>query len=446
METLRLTIEKMVFEGRALARHDGFVIFVDGALPGETVEVQIIERKRRFAFARVTQIVTPSPHRVTPPCPMFGNCGGCTFQHLDYRGQLEIKHAVLLDCLRSARVSENLISDVLPSPQTIYFRNKMVFAFGQSGGKPVVGLHAKGDWKTVVSAECCLLQSPESAATVAKARILVEEHAIPVWDDLSTTGCLRHLVIREGKKTGERLLHVHVAGAHERLDRFLEGLQHLADTVLISTHLTVPEAAPEHATKVFKGTGRIRERLNGLQFEISANTFFQTNTLQAERMFAMVADWAAALAPRAAADLYAGTGPIALHLSRVAQRVVAVESNPQAVQAGHRNLALNNIQNVSFICSAVEHQRPHEALRDCDLVVVDPPRPGLHRKACDLIATLAPRWIIYVSCNPATLARDLQRLQSKGYRVEKVQPIDLFPHAYHVESITLLSRVSRESQ
>ena len=440
MAQMELTTEKMAFEGRAIARQGRFVIFVEGALPGERVLAEMTRRKRRHAFARVLEVLDPSPHRVEAPCPVFDECGGCAFQQMDYAAQTEMKQGVLVESLHGVPGVAEALQPMLPSESTFHFRNKMVFAFGLRDGQPLLGLHRRGDWRTVVSADTCMLESPEAAEIVRTTNAFVRERSIPIWDDTAKTGLLRHLVVREAKRMNQRMLHLHTATESPVVQDFVPLLDRYCDTLLASAHLNVPEAAPPESTRVLKGSGFIREQLNGFSFEIGPSTFFQTNTVQAERMFSMLMDWIRDVHPVNAVDLYAGTGPIAVHLSSVAERVFAIESNPESVAMAQRNFELNNLQNITILCAEVEKAGSGVFPAPCDLLVVDPPRPGLHKKAVDMLLAIAPKTLVYISCNPATLARDLKLLCDGGYAIERIQPVDLFPHTFHIEAMVLLRK------
>ncbi len=440
MRELELTAEKMVAEGRALARPDGFVVFVEGALPGERVRARITQRKKSFAFAQALEVLEPSPDRQAPPCPVFGQCGGCAFQHMAYPAQLRAKHQILLEALYGLPGVPGIVAEPLGMAEPFHFRNKMGFAFGTAEGRPVLGLHRRGDWRTVVPAGTCLLQSPESREILARVLAFVQEHGLPVYDEEKQQGLVRHLVVREGKLTGERMVHLHAAERHAAFDRLPAVLGDLATTVLASFHTLVPEAAPPGSTAVLSGPGLIRERLNGFLFEIGPATFFQTNTRQGERLFGLVRDWATGCRPARAVDLYAGTGPIAIHLASAASQVLGIESHAPSVDAACRNVELNGLTNVRMACA--EAERVGDTLRGerADLVVVDPPRPGLHPKAMAALLSAAPPHLIYVSCNPATLARDLQKLIEAGYTLEAVQSLDMFPHTFHIEAVARLKK------
>lgn len=438
-QELELTTEKMAFEGRAIARQNRFVIFVEGALPNERVRAILTKRKRNFANARVLEVLTPSPYRETAPCPAFGDCGGCTFQQMRYEAQLQMKRDVLVESLHGIPGVPDIVAPIIGADSPFYFRNKMGFAFGTHHGELVLGLHRRGEWDRVLLTDQCRLQSPESNEIIRRTLAFAREHALPLFDDRRNEGLLRHLVVREGKNTGHRMAHLHTAAPHPALDRFPDCLGDLATTVVLSCHRNVPEAAPADATRVLKGPGHIEEVLNGFRFVIGPSTFFQTNTRQAEKLFTVVSGWASEVKPHTAVDLYAGTGPIALHLSRAAARVVGIESNAESVEMARRNIALNQAP-VEMLCA--ETERTPEAVfpKPTDLVVVDPPRPGLHKGAVDLLLRVAAPNLIYVSCNPATLARDLKRLVEGGYAVEAIQPVDMFPHTFHIEAVARLKR------
>lgn len=440
MQECQMTAEKLVAEGHALARQDRFVYFLEGALPGELVRARVIRRKKSFAFARVTEVLSPSPDRRAPACPVFGQCGGCAFQHLAYPAQLCAKHGILIEALHGLPGVPSIVAEPLGMAEPWHFRNKMGFAFGLVEGQPVLGLHRRGNWRAVVSAEPCLLQSPESREILRRVLAFVREQQLPVHDEERGTGLVRHLVVREGKFTGERMVHLHATARHPAFGRLPATVGDLASTVLLSVHTAVPEAAPPDSTTVLSGPGLIHERLNGLLFEIGPATFFQTNSRQAEQLFGLVRDWASEVRPEKAVDLYAGIGPIAIHLAAVTKQVLGLESHGPSVEAARRNAELNSLTNIRMVCEKAE--RVADTLREerPDLVVVDPPRPGLHPKALAAVLGAEPSHLIYVSCNPATLARDVKKMVEGGYRLQAVQPVDMFPHTFHIEAVARLEK------
>lgn len=435
---LELITEKMAAEGVAIARQNRFVIFVDGALPGEKIRAEITQRKRNHAFARVLEVLEPSPHRVTAPCPVFGQCGGCSFQHMDYPAQIAMKRDVLIESLYGVPGVPGIVRESITADSPFYFRNKMVFAFGIQNGETVLGLHRKGQWHSVVPAETCMIQSKESNEILRRVLAFVKEHGIAVFDDEKNEGFLRHLVVREGKHTGERMIHLHAVQPHPAFDQLPGVVDDLCSTFLASYHRNVPEAAPADKTIVLKGSGQISDRLNQFQFEIGPSTFFQTNTLQAEKLFSVIRAWAAETKPKNAVDLYAGTGPIGMFLSAVAEKVVCIEARADSVAMAQRNIEFNGLKNIDILCVEAEKAGPDVFPKPTDLIVVDPPRPGLHKRAMQLLFSVNAPNLIYVSCNPATLARDLKLLVEGGYAVEAIQPVDMFPHTFHIEAVVKL--------
>ncbi|MCX6996252.1 MAG: 23S rRNA (uracil(1939)-C(5))-methyltransferase RlmD [Kiritimatiellaeota bacterium] len=432
---LELTIEKAVFEGHALARLGRHVIFVDGALPGERIRAVITRRRRRHAFARLLEILAPSPQRCAAPCPVFGVCGGCAFLNMAYPAQLAMKKGFLQDALRAWPAVADKLADVLGMESPEFFRNKMVYSFGGTAAEPVLGMHRRGDFHAVVTAEHCLLQSLTARAIIRRVTGWARARGLPPFDERTKQGLLRDLTVREGRRTGQRLVLLTATAPHPDLAALPEVLGDLADTVLLGFSPAAHNASRVERIETLKGPGRIEEQLNGLTFEIGPTTFFQTNTLQAERMFRTLAAWADELRPRVALDLYAGMGPIAFHLLAPGRTVLAVESHPESVAAARRNQERNRLPPIEWLTADVEQTPETIFARQPDLIVVDPPRTGLAPKAAARIAAAAAPHLIYVSCNPATLARDLPLFLRAGYVVERIQPVDMFPHAYHIECL-----------
>ncbi|HBA85227.1 MAG TPA: 23S rRNA (uracil(1939)-C(5))-methyltransferase RlmD [Verrucomicrobia bacterium] len=440
MKEVELVTEKMVFEGKALARMDRFVVFVEGALPGERVRAVITTKKRQFAAARVVEILEPSPHRKESDCPLFGECGGCTFRHCDYAAQLQFKQEVFTESMHGVQGVPERVQPILGMEPPAFYRNKMIFTFGQQEGVPVIGLHRRNNFYHIVHTDNCLLQSPESADIVRRTLEFVKSRQIPVFDERTKTGLLRTLMIREGKHTRQRLVQINATDYPAGIEQLTDIYGDLCDTLIVGLDRRVSGPPRPVELKILKGRGMIEEKLNGLTFEIRSETFFQTNTIQAERLFQELMKQVGTLRPKLALDLYSGVGPIAMHLSPVAEQVVGVESVDESVKAAEQNVARNGLQNVKMICAAVEKAGPDVLPSGADLVVVDPPRPGLHEKAVQKIVALAAENLIYISCNPATLARDLKLFTSSGYEVMHIQPIDMFPHTFHIEALTVLKK------
>ncbi len=445
-QELVVRTEKIVHGGQALARADRFVVFVDDALPNETVRVRIYKKKKNFAFGRAIEVLEAAPERIPSDCPWTGDCGGCTFRHCVYSAQLRFKKDVLIESLHGIPGAAELVRDLVPAEQTSDYRNKMVFSFGATPeGELRLGLHRRGSFMHIIPADRCLLQSESSREIVRRVLALAKRLNLPAFHEIKKTPGLRILTIREARGTGQRLVELVTTAAYPGLaEHLLAELHDLADVLYFSIDTNIHGAPRPEQRRLLKGSGTIEEILNGLRFRIGPDTFFQSNTAQAARLFTRVRELAASAGPPAVAlDLFAGTGPIALHLAAVADRVIGVESYAPAVLAARENLALNDIQNVDMIAADVNEALPAGIPERVDLDVVDPPRPGLSPAAIAWITRLTPDAILYVSCNPATLARDLQLLLQAPYRLEAVEPFDFFPHTFHLETLVLLRAVKQ---
>ena len=447
MQELIVKTEKMVHGGQALARSDRFVVFVDDALPGETLRVEIYKRKKSFAFARSVEVLEPAPDRIPSDCPLSGRCGGCSFRHCSYASQLRYKRQILVDSLHSVPAAQALVADVVPSPLTEDYRNKMVFSFGQApDGSTIVGLHRRGSFITILPANDCHLQSEASREILRRVTALCARLSIPAFHEIRKTPGLRLLTIREGRNTAQRMVELVATGDFPALaalpDALLSEIGDLADVVLLSRDSNPQGVAVPTARRLLKGNGVIEETLNGIRFRIGPDTFFQSNTAQAERLFARLREAVAPLRPDTALDLFAGTGPIALHLASVARSVYALESWAPSVDAARENALLNHLPNGAAEVADINSAPPANVPDHFDLVVVDPPRPGLTAKAIDWLLRRTPSAIAYVSCNPSTLARDLAALLEKApdFAPVLVEPFDLFPHTAHLETLVLLRR------
>jgi len=457
LRELETDIEKIVHGGQGLARVsvprrpddpasvlDRFVVFVDDALPGERVRAAVYQRKRSHAFARAVEVLRASPDRVEADCPHFGRCGGCMFRHCRYEAQLKYKKDVLLEALHGV-CDPALVRDVVPSPVQDDYRGKMVFAFGETlEGELRLGMHRRGSYIHVLDADCCRLQSAASRELVRRVREMAVSHGWGAFHEIRKTPGLRTLTVRESRATGERMAELSTTVVSPGLaEAFLEAAGDLAGSVMLSLdrHVHGPPHADERT--VLKGEGWMEERLNEFRFRIGPDTFFQNNPAQAAALFARLRDLARAGGKRKVAlDLFSGTGPIAFHLADAAETVVAAETWTPSVEVARENARLNGIGNVRFEEADVNAATAGTLFPGkVDLVAVDPPRPGLSEDAVAALKALAPEEIYYVSCNPATLARDLKRLREEGaYEVTTAEPYDFFPHTFHLETLVRLEK------
>jgi 23S rRNA (uracil1939-C5)-methyltransferase len=446
-ETLELTIDDLAFGGEGVGRADGYVVFVRGGLPGDRLRVRLTEARGRFGRAAIEEVLVPSPDRVPAPCPYFGRCGGCRLQHLAYPAQLAFKEKQVRECLhRLGGVGEFELRPILPAADTYGYRNKMEFTI--AGTPPAVGLHVFERYDVVLDIERCLLQSETMNTLLDEFRRQLRDRALSVWDPRTERGLLRFVMMREGRNTGEAMVNV-VAAAPD-----IETLTPVADAVRDRAPATTSVVLNVNAKKasvavgseehLLSGREHITESLDGVVFQVSANSFFQTNTRQAERLFAVVEAACELTGEETLLDLYSGTGAISLLLARRVRAVYGIEVAAAAVADAIRNARANGIENCTFLAGEVRHVLPdlmRQGVR-ASVVVADPPRAGFHPKALSALATLAPARIVYVSCNPSTLARDVGDLVRQGYRLEWVQPVDMFPQTPHIEAVARLSRAS----
>ncbi|HXF82352.1 MAG TPA: 23S rRNA (uracil(1939)-C(5))-methyltransferase RlmD [bacterium] len=434
-------VDRLSYGGRGVGRLDGFVVFVDDAAPGDLLRVRLRKVKRSYAEAAPVRLLEPSPERVAPRCPHFGSCGGCLWQHLAYDAQLRAKQAIVEESLRH-------LGGLTPAVRPIegadpwYYRNKMEFSF-HPGGR--LGLHRRGRWDEIEDLTTCFLQSPRTVEIVNAVRAFVRRHDIACYDPRTHEGVLRHLVIREGRATGELLIAVVTASETFPQARELAALlvdRHPELTgFLWAINPSRGDAVEVAGVHVLHGRPYITERVGGITFRLGLLTFFQTNTAQAERMVAIVRELAGA-AMGHVLDLYCGVGTFGLALAGRARRVTGIEVVAASVEAARENAALNGITNATFHAADVRGFDRLPGVADVDLLVLDPPRAGAGARVMQAIARLAPPRVIYISCNPTTLAPDLRELVGAGYAVRVVQPIDLFPQTYHVECVVLLERAT----
>ncbi|MDR7556131.1 MAG: 23S rRNA (uracil(1939)-C(5))-methyltransferase RlmD [Armatimonadota bacterium] len=443
-EELTLRVDRLAYGGRGVARVDGLVVFVEGAAPGDVVRARVRRVRRTFAEAATVEVLEPSPARTVPRCPHFGPCGGCAWQHIDYAAQAQAKEAIVRESLTHlGGIATPPVRPIVAAADPWYYRNKMEFSFHPVG---TLGLHRRGDWNAIVPIETCYLQSQVSAALVRAVRAFAQEAGVPPYDPRTHRGLLRALVVREGRGTGDRLVGLLTApGPFPQATAFARVVRQVAPDVTGIVRGVVPgvaDGAPVEAVEPIDGRPFLEEVLAGLRFRIGLETFFQTNTAQAARMVEYVVARAAPRPGHRVFDLYCGVGTFALALARAGATVAGVEAVPAAVEAARANAALNGLAGLDVRTGDVRLVLPDltAAYGPPDVVVLDPPRSGAGGKVMRKIGRTRARRVIYVSCNPTTLAPDLRELLPFGYRLIEVQPFDLFPHTYHVEAIAVLDR------
>ncbi len=462
-----LEIESLTFGGRGLARRDGLVIFVDNALPGARVKAKITKKRKDYAEARVLETLQASPEAVAPKCQHFGECGGCSHQNLKYEAQLKYKKLQVEESLiRLGGFTQPCVHDTLPSPEQFYYRNKMEFSFGtqrwltqeeienNSIIKPrdfALGLHVRGRFDKILDLDNCYLPSPNCVDILHFVRQFALDSKIPPYSTQTHSGFWRHLVIREGKNTGQIMVNIVTADVVEHfpvVDRLAEELHKnfpRITTVVHNINRRKAQVALGDEERVLWGPGFILEKIGAKQYQISANSFFQTNTRATELLYEQVVNFAHFTGREQVYDLYCGAGTIALYIADRVSAVTGFELMESAIQDAHKNAEINNIRNCTFVQGDLKELLADPSLA-ChqygkpDLMIIDPPRAGMHPRVVQQVMKLNARKIIYVSCNPTTFARDARMLCEGGYQLREVQPVDMFPHTAHIELVGWLQK------
>lgn len=444
-DVIELTVDDWGHRGRGVARAGRMVVLTDRGLPGDQVRVRITGRRKQHLEATVEEILSPSPHRVTPPCRHFGLCGGCRLLDLEYGQQLKDKVRHLTEQLRRIGKLASIPSiDVIPCDPPYRYRNKMEFSFGGTGGAVHLGLHPRENFREAFDLEECWLTDERAAQIVAAVRAFFADGPEGPHDPLTHIGFLRFLVVRFGSATGDVLVNLVTADAEwPRADAFGVHLQKTCPfitTALWTINDRRANVAMGDVRQVFFGPGNFRERLGAFEFEIAPGGFFQTNTSQALQLFSRAVDFAAPDGGDVL-DLYSGAGAISLFLSGKAAHVTGVESYRESVTTAGENAARSGIENCTFICADVlDFLREHaESGFFWPTVIVDPPRAGLHPKVIKVLRKTNVSRIVYVSCNTAALARDLA-LFGEQFRLVELVAVDMFPHTPHIEAVALLER------
>jgi 23S rRNA (uracil1939-C5)-methyltransferase len=446
-QELELTIDRLAFGGNGVARLNGFVVFVRRGLPGDTVRARVTKVQRRHAEALVTEVLHPSPLRVDAPCEHYPACGGCRFQDLAYESQVEAKHAQVGDALRRiGGFAEPPLEEILPAEEIFHYRNKLEYSFTQLEDGPTLGLHRAGRWDEVLQIDYCWLTTDLGNAIRNAVREWARGDKLVAYDQAEHTGYLRHLVVREGRNTGQVLVQL-VTSPGEKFDTggFVDTLRQFPEVRSIhwSINDTPAEVTTNLPTQLLWGEEAIEEELCGMRFRVRPNAFLQTNTLMAEKLYETAREFAGLTGNETVYDLYCGIGTIGLLLARDALTVWGIDVSEESIACALENAELNGIGNAAYFAGNVGQvlEELHERAGDPDVVVVDPPRAGLAGKALKRLGEIGAPRIVYVSCNPTTLAGDVKRLHAEyGYQLRRVKPVDMFPHTPHVEAVSLLER------
>lgn len=438
-------IEDYTEEGFGLARYEGYVLFIPGVIAGEEAEVLVVKAGKRFGYGKLLRLLAPSPYRVEPACALFPRCGGCAFWHLSYEEELRLKEKKVQDCLARLGGLSMKVSSILGAKKQGAYRNKAQFPIRNVKGKPQGGFYAPGS-HGVVSGAPCAIQPAIFNEILNWTLSFMEQEKISAYEEQGYSGLVRHLYLRRGVETGE-ILACLVVNAKEfpKKERFAKELAKaypMVKTVCINYNDRNTNVVLGKRTETILGKGYIEDLLLGKRYRISPHSFYQVNHTQTEVLYQKVLEEAALSGEERVLDLYCGIGTIGLSLVDACKELIGVELIPQAVENAKENAALNGVENASFFCADASEAAAKFAKegKKFDLIIVDPPRKGCDRETLDAICKMAPQKLIYVSCNPATLARDLKILEEQGFETVNVTPVDLFPRTHHVESVARLAR------
>jgi len=479
-DTLELTISRYASEGKGIAKinrskikpaqktedqnveEENYVVFVHGSYPGDKVTAQLRRIKNSYAEAKTIEIISPSKNRVEPRCKFFGTCGGCKQQDLNYETQLKYKENLVKETFEHiGGLTDYKFEEIIPSENVFFYRNKMEFSFSDKrwltkdeiGSEGVIdkdfalGLHIPRIFDKVLDIDECFLQSELSNKILNFTRKFFKDKKTSIYSTKTHKGYLRNLVIRQSQNTDDLMVNLVTSSEDDELmnEYTTELLKAVPQITTIINNINVKKAsvAIGDYEKVYCGTGFIYDKIGKYKFRISTNSFFQTNTIQAENLYKTAMDFAELKGDEIIYDLYSGAGTIAIYVSDKAENIYGFESVKSALKDAEKNAKINSVDNVEFIQAnlyktflpIVEKNN----IPNPDVIIIDPPRSGMHKNTVDDVIQLDPGKIVYVSCNPATQARDIKLMVEAGYKLKKTKAVDMFPHTYHIENVALAS-------
>lgn len=440
-----MTIDDIGVNGEGIGKIEGYTLFVEGALPDEEIEVKVIKLKKNFGYGRLINIIKPSNYRIAPPCPIVKRCGGCQLQHLSYEGQLHFKRKKVQDIMeRIGGLTDVEVVPAIGMTEPYHYRNKAQFPVGVTKDGLQIGFYAARS-HDIINSDECHIQHPINEKIIRVVRDFIKTYNISVYDEHKHKGLLRHVVTRTSYHTNEVMVCMVINGVqlpHQEI--LVERLREIKEvaSIVINTNQQKTNVILGDKINVIWGKEKIIDYIGDLKFEISPLSFFQVNPVQTEVLYGKALEYADLTDQDILWDAYCGIGTISLFLAKKAKKVYGVEIVEPAIRDAKRNAEINHIHNVEFFVGKAEEiipQKYKEGIR-ANVMVVDPPRKGCDEKLLDTMIQMSPDRIVYVSCDPATLARDLKYLVEHGYRVEKVQPVDMFPHTGHVETVVGIQR------
>ena len=440
-QKIELTVVNQGSSGDGVCKHKGYTLFVPGALPGDEVFVEVIKVTPRFGVTRVIERRLPSPYRIEPPCPVFSQCGGCKLQDLKYDKQVDFKVSVVKNALKHIAGIDPPSIRTIPAKQIYHYRNKGSFAIQKQDGFVRMGFFKQGS-HDIISTERCEILPDQINKIKEWVRELLITHKISIYDEQKHLGLFRELVIRHSEQTNQSLIGL-ITTRGDLKKEFLTDLTMKASCDSLNIYGLVQNINPQKTnvilgkeTRVLWGQGHLHEKLGNLKFRLSLTSFFQVHPEQAVRMFETIGEWTKNSSGRIL-DAYCGVGAISLWLGKLGLNVVGIEEVSQAVEDAHASAKENGINSCSFMQGKVEERISEFKKQDIETIILDPPRKGCSIKVLQAVSEISPKLVIYISCNPSTLARDLARLE--GYRISDIVVIDLFPQTQHTETAVLLT-------
>lgn len=449
-DELIIDIHDIGQQGEGIGKHEGYTLFVNNSTLGDKVKVKVMKTKKNYGFARLIEIIEPSPFRVEPKCKIADKCGGCSIQHINYEKQLEIKQNKVIGCLERIGgfdLSSVEVAPIIGMENSYYYRNKVQLPVGINKEEQVImGFYAKRT-HSIINMEKCYIQKDINNDIFKVVREFLERNNISIYDEKSHKGLVRHIITRVGFATGEIMVCLVING--KRLAKQEELIKDLIKipgmtNISLNFNLENTNVIMGEQTKTIWGKDYITDYIGDIKYRISPKSFYQVNPIQTKVIYEKALEYASPTGKETVWDLYCGIGTITLFMAKKAKKVYGVEIVEDAILDARKNAKLNNIDNAEFFVGAAEEVLPEKCKEDsvhADVIVVDPPRKGCDESLLDTIVEISPEKVVYVSCDPATLARDLKYLAEKGYELRKVKAIDQFPHTMHVETVCLMSKV-----
>ncbi|MFU0789000.1 MAG: 23S rRNA (uracil(1939)-C(5))-methyltransferase RlmD [Virgibacillus proomii] len=449
-ETVTLTFEDLTHEGNGIAKIDGYPLFVPNALPGEKALVKVVKVNKNFGYGKLLQIEKQSSERVEPPCNVYYKCGGCQLQHMSYDMQLEMKRNQVKNVMRKiAHLDDVSVLPTLGMRDPWRYRNKVQIPVGEKKGELITGFYQKRSHRIIEDMNTCVIQDEVNDRMVEAVRRIAERLGIQAYNEKKHSGVLRHIMVRTGRETNDTM--IVIVTRTEKLPQQDKLIKELTETyphvksVVHNVNKERTNVILGKETKVIWGDAYIYDTIGDIRFAISAKSFYQVNPQQTKVLYEKALEYANIGANDVVIDAYCGIGTISLFLARQAKKVYGIEVVPEAIHDAKINAKLNGITNVEFIVGKAEKVMPRWKAQGLqpDVIVVDPPRKGCEIDFLQAMIEMEPNRIVYVSCNPSTLARDLKILDEGGYETKEIQPVDMFPQTNHVECVVLMSRAEK---